>query len=757
MLFGNAGSGIDLTPAGWADIFQAKLLNFGVSGAEGKLLRGEGNLEFTLGFIQIADPQTGQKAPLRLTGALGYHSNGAFDVDLRPSGPAGDQPIDLGSIPGFKQVQWKRLTTDFKSLEVHLLLFPEPALAEALPFLSASQPIETTARINLGPNPGAVITFQLPAEQHTNLFGKWPLTIQGMQFEFTAAKQTLLIRGYLNLGLPGATGIGAELVLTRESAGNDWSLSVQLHEIDLSLNLGGFTIEGRLHWGKPDSLPDENPDNPPAPDKLPSNQLGTGKDRDFRGSFRLKGGRIIGDSIVLIKIGSVGEMSYWAGGFSTSSSVPFGIGKLKQPSFVLAHNADRGGKLQKSLGDVTTTVLTSELRIDPNADSKTRWGWLEGWGPSNSIGTVFAASGFVELHSFAAAAPPPDQPDKLSALAITSHGLLRVEAKSLLIKNIPFDYALAVDFPKATMTASLTLPKLAFPPYEVSGGMLVVGIGIRKPDPSNPKRLILNPYLDLGLGWPELLPGSDIERDWKKSVMVHWDGAFPLNTFWGGFRIKLETNPFYLFMGFALRAGWTFSKSLDFIIGKGSIEAGLAVGGVVGMTISADSELLATLHVPPGEPLGLRTAQLPPPPASSPVATSESREFSAIFAGGMFTAQSSVICAAAAVVETNAHITGLTFGLACTIYADVWGRASAEILGVRIASISIEARARLHVAGQVGEGGMRITSCKAIFGIKAKVQILCFEYEGEAELPIVLVDNPDALDQVPDMRLPALI
>lgn len=82
-----------------------------------------------------------------------------------------------------------------------------------------------------------------------------------------------------------------------------------------------------------------------------------------------------------------------------------------------------------------------------------------------------------------------------------------------------------------------------------------------------------------------------------------------------------------------------------------------------------------------------------------------------------------------------------TIKISGTVYADIWGRGSASLMGVTVASIKIEGRARIHVEGS-SQCSPMITKAYGYIGFEFEIKIGCEVIRAAARVDMVLVDRP---------------
>jgi len=517
--------GISIVPDGWKKVLDLQIISFTTRGCSGRIIGADG--EFRVVLPAIKSKTTGDA--FKFTGKFGLNLAAGLKLDRLELAPDSPSDFETSGVPGFDKVQLVRFSTDLRTMQMTLRLFPSAGLSQVLPFLGGGQTIDMTSQVALdGSDAPPSWSFSLRSEIETNLFGRWPLTIQGVELKF-GASNTLVMRVRLNLGLPSFASVSAKLIL--EENNGSWTLDIELQEISGSIRLGDFSLKGALGWST------EGGDS----GSVPAASIGDGRQRDFWGEVSLDTGGLI-DGTLLLRIGNVGELSYWVGALRLNE-INFGpAAKLKDPALLLAHHVDfeQTGGLAKAITDPATSIAEI-VRAPKDGLSRT---WLAKWKPSKGVGTIVAGSGFLNIHDVVAAAPDNPSSDDFTALLVSDSGLFRAEATLMLFKTARSRVGLAVDLNRKRFAASIQIPEFKYGAFTVSAGEIAFGLGWGEP------------YFLISVGWPEPINGDVMNRDWSKSIMIHWDGAFPLNTFWGGVRAILDPNA--LILGFAFRAGWTW-------------------------------------------------------------------------------------------------------------------------------------------------------------------------------------------------------
>ncbi|MBZ5505124.1 MAG: hypothetical protein LAO78_06535 [Acidobacteriia bacterium] len=698
------------TPDAWKNTLEMSILSVSLKGAAGSIVTAQATCALRLN--RLINKATGK--PLEFEGTFGLDlisgGNPITRIDLTQDG----QPIATDSLPGFAAVALKRIATDFKTAQFELLLTATPELASALPFLSSQTPQLAILAFNLQGSPSLTLSLALAKEVETNLFGRWPLTIQAISVQFGAnpddSNVELRIRGRLHLGMAEFASVGATVVVKRTAAGTKFG--IELDSISGSLTVGDVHISGSFEWK------DKN-NNSGLVDL--TGAASAGQVRELWGSIVVEDPGVIGKNLLAVRVGNQGEVSFWIGTITTSTDIPLGIGRLKNPALLLAHNADFGGNLSKVITDPTGSLL-QVLRPDfSNEPAITDW--LSKWGPSSTIGNIIAGSGYVQLQSGIADAPVKDgkiDPTQLSSLLFTDRGLFRVDGVLAMLGTATMRFGLAIDYKNFTITAGLQAPSFKLPTpedpqYEISAGYITIGLSFAGH----------GPYLRIGIGWPERIGGTEFERDWSKATKVYVSSMWPINTFWGGYLAELRTDK--VVFGFAIRAGWTKNYSVGGGIAKGSAELGITLGGVFQFGVIWDGA-----HGRPQalELLPARSLMLSPP--SYLLADSVTPHYD-------IAAHVATIAAALGSFDASlARLAGVDIAMSAEIFGDIWGKASVEFLGVTLLAVSVRAYARFRVCGTLTKG---ITQAKAEVGFEVSVTILCITYHATAQVDVTLIDG----------------
>lgn len=697
------GKGLSIAPPGeWQKVLDIRILKFATRGAAGRLVGAGG--EVSILVPGIADEASGE--PFSFSGAFSVSLAEGIELERIELAPASPKAVATKSVPGFDSVELVRFSTDLATMQMTLRLNPSAALATVIPFLGGGQGFDVTAAVPLAKNASGSWSLTLRSEITTRLFGRWPMTIQGATLDLSGGgKNRLVLRMRLNFGLPGFDTIGGRLVLQQD--GGEWSFDVELDQIAGSIGVGDFHVSGVLTWST---------NKEGTAGAVAGSALGAAKERDFWGDVTLDtGGLIRSDAKLLLRIGNKGELSYWVGALRVPY-VKFGASaELREPVLLLAHHADYGGNMAKLLRDVHTSVAAL---VRPSEDAAERRKWLATWEPSSETGTLVAGSGFLHVHDVVASAPKGEQEGDFTCLVVAGGGLFRAEATLMLFKLARARVGLAVDLPHKYFSAGIQLPEFAYGAFTVRAGVIGFGLGWGE-----------EPRCELSVGWPEPINGDVMNRDWSRSVMIRWDGAFPLNTFWGGMRAKFEADEFVL--GFALRAGWTWEYKVSVAnVAKGSASLLVALGGTVEVRFGPS---WTGAMLPTGRPRAL--------------ASSAAEELDEVLLAleGQKASEPELLAtlryAAASAVAFTAATAEANVSARVIYYADISGKASAELFGVTLAAIDVGAHAAFLACVNMDGGTLEIVRLTTRLRLHLSVKIGCVTVRGQAEIDVTIRDT----------------
>lgn len=726
-------AGYDFTPDGWSDFLTFRLERIGITGAGGKPAGAEGELSLTLNKIK-----GNQDKPLRVAGRFGLDISKSNPVTFIELSITKNEFLESSAIPGFEKVVVTGLTTDFVTAAVRLELTPSAGLAAALPVFKVGAPTPASLVLNFRENSQSQVQLSIQTDKETNLFGRNPLTIQGIFIQFgvkdAVGGNRVLIRSRLGLGLPGLEAVGADIILCQK--GQDWTFDVYINHIGIDLALGdNFRLKGLLSWAPDDVDLTKLPDGYNAP--VDASELPTqGSQRNFWAVLTLTTKSFFGDLDLLMKIGSYGERTFWVGAAKSTKEIPIGSARLRAPAIVFAHNADITGKggLRKFLTDphakLVGGIRPKEDPTDPNKDLALKREWLQGWGASTDIGAVIAGSGYLHFSDTVAESPEADEKDHenpklLTSLVATDSGLFRIDAQTKFMKTAIIGFAVAIDTKNKRLMAAIRAPEIATPnkenpKYVISPGTMSIELSY------DPDKI----YFGIGIGWPPLLPNSDVERDWSQSVKVYVADLVPINTFWGGFKAELDMPNNRVTLGYAIRAGWTWKAELNGAdIAKASAELGITLGGVLEFWIDLNPSSALDSAAP---------AMLP----TYPLLASAWNEYRTLVAisldalAGHYGEHADALWLTLQILDEATSLSGPDLNLRATVYGDIWGKGSVSFLGVTLASVDIALRLRIQMCGGLKQG---ITRAYGHGEIEVSVEILCVTYKGKAGFDLWLL------------------
>ena len=211
--------------------------------------------------------------------------------------------------------------------------------------------------------------------------------------------------------------------------------------------------------------------------------------------------------------------------------------------------------------------------------------------------------------------------------------------------------------------------------------------------------------------------------------MIRWDDFFPINTFWGGFLAAYKESTSSVTLGYALRAGWTKQWKLGGDLIGAAAELGVAIGGVLIVKFTWNKELSRAIFQPPPHLEYSSRIQHLRRPWEAALAKSMAGKKQSLET--IRRSQSRIETILNDLTRANVEMDG-------TVFADVWGNASATVFGVRVASIEIAGRVRLHIE----TFNLTITRAEAFLGFTFELKIGCFTVEAEGSVTFVFIDNP---------------
>ncbi|WP_417745638.1 hypothetical protein [Rosistilla oblonga] len=734
---------VNLVPD-WKDYVEMILVDFETKGSGGTTLTADGRIRIK--FPSITDENDD---PISF--------EGSFSIDPEKPGRLKEAKIALEnpqtfvteSLPGFESITVKRLETDIEtSLNMEFTLNPDDKAGSALPLLNPDNPIEGKFNFNFrtGKPSGEIrIPLVVPSEKQSNLFGGLPFSIQSILFVMKSGGSHLIeIHGRLNLGVAGFGSVAGVLTLERVPGG-EWKADFTPDKLEGKLDLGGLKVFGAVEWKK--YLPETGGFDSGA---VTAGQLVQAKGRSLWGQLDVSG-LFDTDLKLYLNVGSQQEVTYWAGAILSLDEKGWDLGpaKLKQPCLVLAHRADHENRIADSLTDLASDefskIFPPGIKAGEGANKGLAEKWLSKWRPSSRVGTMLAASAFLEMEKNAAAAAGSDrntQQGKLTTIAFTDSGMVRASGFVSFFGLKELGVAFSHDPKLKRFMVGLQLPTFGYPSeqsptWSVGGGRIIVGLGYGRGD-----------YFSLRLGWPPLTGEDEYERDWSQSIKIVWNGFWPINTFWGGTLVEYEKNPTPLFrFGVALRAGWTCDYGVTAGIAEGGVHVEIAFGGVVQLDIYASGPQ--------------RGMVVQPAPIVNVVArrlTGRQRALMHRSSGdsGATGGHPSVNLFASrlrpclemiepALVALNTVTT--TGEIHVWLYGDIKGSAWAKLLGVTVASIDVHAYARFHGCGIVivdDKGALKQVTIQRVVakaGFDWEIKIGCVTHSGHAEFEVKVIDG----------------
>ncbi|WP_148043081.1 hypothetical protein [Methylocystis hirsuta] len=714
---------IELLSSAWKDFVRVTLNSFECLGASNTPASASVAISIIFNAIQV-DAGGRPTEPLTL--------DGKFILDLTKGLEFSyfDLVVSSGtlatkSFPGFDQISIVRARSDLRRVALDLELTPDASLSSIFPGLAGGNGrVYASLSLDLEGKEGFDVALVLSTGRPTPLFGIWPAEVTGMRMRFVPASLVegpfffLTFRCSLSLGVKGLEAIGAEVILERQGGG-DWSLTVQPVSISAQLSLPSFSLGANLNWADDDATGASGPIlNDP---RLPT----LARERAFWGFATLKSEFLHVDGLQLsTRISGQGRVPSWVVAINSRDDVNIGIAKLKEPIVVLASHADLNGSLAKTLQTVETPLVRDLLPPYADPDPVPLRNWLRSWQPSDAVGLMIAASCALHVHDVAASAP--SDRTKRTTIVVADSGIARMDAYLKLFGLYDQSIGIVVDFPNKYLAAAFQGPSFSYPPgtneYHISAGEIALRIGFGE-----------KTVFRLSLGWP--IAGDDFSHeDWSKAIEVKWDAAFPLNTFSGGVLVGYDGD--LLAFGIALRAGWTKEYSQEIIsskLAKVSASLSVFVGGVIYFRFRSNAFQHFELLTLRSDPLleDARRAVVDHIKVASLTLNTQtdgrSQDFAAIYE---------------LIADDFEAMANSELGVVAVMFAEVDGSASAELLGVTIASIAIRARASFSACGDTHRGVVRV---HAEVNFSVSVTIACVTVSGSATIPLDLVNRGECL------------
>ncbi|RTQ33677.1 hypothetical protein EJP69_14985 [Variovorax gossypii] len=635
-------------------------------------------LTLRLVLHSVIGKRTGKPVELLGEGQFGAVSGQQSIFELKPRDGS---TIDTDSLPGFEKFSFKRFRTDFRSATLEVGLVAGQTLRDAIPFFDQTE-IDAVMSIPLDSGGAPNLALRLPAEAPSRMFGKWPIGIRAVEFVLANAIRSR-IHFALDTGIPGIKRTGGQVDVMVK--GNDVGFDVSLEEVEIDLKAFGVGITGALAWRDPTQ-------------GIGGGTHASGEDlpdavrRDFYGSVRVSGLSNSGEAGIYIRIGSQGR-PFWVGALMMGKDPSVAGTKLQDSVFLIAYGA------QQSAGDALRLALASPESVLPRSLFPVRGenplAWLNTWQrATDGLGLAVGLTGQFSPDRYLATAPGGN--DNLSALWSDS-GLFYASARIKLLAAFETDFHLLIDFAKKLVSAGLQLPGL-----KVGGGVEVTAGYFSVTLAWGDKQGI-----GFSLGYPPIYTDPDLgipTPDWSRAVSARISGAWPINTFQGGFKAWYFTNPVSFGLGFAVRVGYSNSWQ---VTGSNIADARADVGVMVGGTFMFCRKQVAMVDVPV-----LRL--------TDPTGADADR-------GWLLDA-----------IEVFVDVSQDVMPVSASIFADVWGHASIVFLGVTIAGVRIDARAAFNVNGELEQG---ILYMGASFDFRVSVKIGCSSYSTSCHFSIVMINR----------------
>lgn len=650
---------------------------FRTTGAQGQTATS--TLKLRLVLHSIKDKRTGNAVELEGEGQFGAVSSQQSIFELKPNDGS---TIDTDSLPGFEKLSFKRFRTDFRTATLEVGLVAGKTLRDAIPFFDRPDEITAVMSIPLDSGGDPSLALRLPAEAPARMFGKWPIGIRALEFVLGKVIRTR-IHFALDTGIPGIKRTGGHVdVLVK---GNDVGFDVSLDDVAIDLNAFGVGISGALAWCNPkDGIGGVT--DPSGEDLAAASQ------REFYGAVRVSGISNSGEAGVYLRIGSEGR-PFWVGALMIGKDPSVAGTKVQDSVFLIAYGA------QQTQGDGLRQALSSPENVLPRSLFPTRGddplNWLNSWHrASDGLGLAVGLTGQFSPDRLLATAPGAK--DNLSVLWSDS-GLFYASARVKLLATFETDFHLLVDFAHKLISAGLQLPGL-----KVGGGVEVTAGYFSATLAWGDKQGI-----GFSLGYPPIYTDPDLgipTPDWSKAVSARISGAWPINTFQGGFKAWYFTNPVSFGLGIAVRVGYSNSWQ---VTGSNIADARADVGVMVGGTFMFCRKQIAVEDAPLLRLIG---------------------------SAGLDGDRGWLLDAIDVYVDVREDV----MPVSASIFADVWGHASVVFLGITIAGVRIDARAAFNVNGELQQG---ILYMGATFDFRVSVKIGCTTYSTGCHFTIVMINR----------------
>ncbi len=646
------------------------------TGTQGKAATSALTLRLVL--HSVIDKRTGKPVELVGEGQFSAVSGQQSIFELKPRDGIA---VDTQSLPGFEKLSFKRFRTDFRSATLEVDLVAGQTLRDAIPFFDRAG-IEAVMSIPLDSGGAPSLALRMPTEAPSLMFDKWPIGIRAIEFLLGKSIRSR-IHFALDTGIPGIKRTGGHVDVMAK--GHDVGFDVSLYEVDIDLKAFGVGITGALAWRNPTQGIGGGAD-------ADGETLADAVKRDFYGAVRVSGLSSSGEAGIYIRIGSEGR-PFWVGALMLGKDPSVAGTKLQDSVFLIAYGA------QQSASDALRLALASPESVLPRSLFPTRGEdplkWLNSWcRASDGLGLAVGLTGQFSPDRYLATAPGGR--DNLSILWSDS-GLFYASARIKLLAAFETDFHLLIDFAKKLLSAGLQLPGL-----KVGGGVEVNAGYFSATLAWGDKQ-----GLGLSMGYPPIRTDPDLgipTPDWSKAVSARISGAWPINTFQGGFKAWYFTNPVSFGLGLAVRVGYSNSWQ---VTGSSIADARADVGVMVGGTIMfCRKQVVAT---------------------EAPALRFTDSACADVDRGWLLDA-----------IEVFVDVRQDAMPVSASIFADVWGHASVVFLGITIAGVRIDARAAFNVNGELERG---ILFMGASFDFTVSVKIGCSSYSTSCHFSIVMVNR----------------
>jgi hypothetical protein len=684
-------------------------------GTESRMLNF--SIEIFLGFFNIGENEF--KIAIDAKANASFNENGLDNLLITPKSESRGFKDVKDIIPGFDFIRFNKFETDFNKMFAYIELFPNKNLVEALPIFedykrnngdpAVNHRLKTVMAFDFSKEAGT-ISIIMNSSTSTKLFGKWPVSIKVINIHINKnGKNEVEVVGDFNLGIEVLSKIGGRIVIKHDSEGG-WDYDILLDKIGGSIAFSDeLKVEGLLSWGN--SYPTEYYDNP---DNVPPNPLSrdnlaiNGNDRAFMGILRVQNQNMFGDFEIFAKTASKNGVPYFIFGLNWNGEINLGIGKLRDPEFLISKNADRNSSIKNMVTNGAMSGLES-LRGPNDIEGKTKW--LEEFTYSEDTGLTIVASGKLLYNDIT------EVPKNYSGVLYSSSGLLRIEGY-FKIPGIEDEIhvVFAIDMIKKRLLVGFQLPTFYYPTKEKPSlvfqpGQIFFGTNFGG-----------SRYLLVSMGWPPPTGGSSYERDWSKANQAAWyPPSFPMpNMVAAGMKYEYDQENDRIIFGAAIKAGW--NDEVDFEVGKAGLEVSL--GGILIVEYDMSKAKFALKNYQKNNFITNKLSSGMEVFADSGYKYHDPEIYSSIV--DKYNEIRDDLDKAA---QSNLHVVG-------EIFADLRGYATVIIFGVRLAGVYLNAFARLKVCGSTQSG---ITHIGGSMGATFCVTIGCYTYCKGTVIPITVV------------------